>query len=237
MAATSIKNKLRSGNLLVGNAPYDPFIPYQTNLQAWYDAGKTTSYSGSGTTWSDLSGNGNHLTITGTSSWSAGVFDWTASGAYASKTSPVNMPTGSSQYTYTIWTKFSTTPNGNALIGMGSGTDNQHNTFRWGSSNSQLINYWYANDFTQSVTTSSNTWYQLTCGWDGSTRYIYVNGTLAGSQSASGKNTASSTLFIGSSPLDNTLQGFVAVALVYNTWIGGTQITNNFNTFKSRYGY
>jgi hypothetical protein len=238
MAIRSLKNGTFSRSLLVGNSAYDPFVPYQTNLQAWYDAAKTTSYPGTGSTWYDLTANANNLTIQGTSSWSGGVFDWTASGAYGSKSSPTNIPFGSTQYTFIIWTKYSSSRNGQALIGTGTGsTNNTHNTFRWGSSSSQLVNYWYGNDYTQGVTTSSNTWYQLACGWDGSTRYVYINNTLQGTNSASGKNTANSNLFIGASNLDSTIQSYVSVALVYNAWIGGTEITNNFNAFKSRYGY
>lgn len=36
---------------------------YATNLVVHLDAGKTTSYTGSGTTWTDLSGNSNHFTL------------------------------------------------------------------------------------------------------------------------------------------------------------------------------
>jgi len=36
---------------------------YTTNLVVHLDAGKTTSYSGSGTTWNDLSGNSNNFTL------------------------------------------------------------------------------------------------------------------------------------------------------------------------------
>jgi hypothetical protein len=36
---------------------------YETGMVAYYDAGDPASYSGSGSTWSDLSGNGYHLTL------------------------------------------------------------------------------------------------------------------------------------------------------------------------------
>ena len=38
------------------------FMPQKSNILGWYDMGNSSSYSGSGTTWSDLSGNGNDQT-------------------------------------------------------------------------------------------------------------------------------------------------------------------------------
>ena len=212
--------------------------PYQTNLQAWYDAADSNSYAGSGSTWYDLTANNNDLSLQGSYSWADGIFDWTSSGAYGTKTSPTNMPFGGSTYTFSIWTKYTGSRNGQGMIGMGASSNNASNSFRWGNSNSQLINYWYANDFTQSITTAnSGTWYMLSCGWDGSNRYIFRNGTQQGSAAASGKNTTSSTLYVGVTPLDASIQADVAVVLIYDSWIGGTEINNNFEAYKARYGY
>lgn len=213
-------------------------IPYQTNLQGWWDAADSNSYSGSGSTWYDLTANGNDLALQGSYSWTDGVLDFTASGAYGLGTSFSNMPFGSSAYTYTIWTKYTGSRNGQGLMGMGAASNNNINNFKWGTTSSSLTNYWYANDYTQSITTAnSGTWYMLTCGWDGSSRYIYRNGTSQGSAGASGKNTTSSNVYVGTTSLDPSIQAYVGVALIYNAWIGGTEINNNFEAYKARYGY
>jgi hypothetical protein len=223
---------------IISSSKSKGITPYQTNLQAWYDAANNDSYSGSGSTWYDLTNNNNDLALQGAYSWTDGVFDWTASGAYGTKTSPTNMPFGSSQYTYTIWTKYSGSRNGQGLMGMGAASNNNINNFKWGTTSSSLTNYWYANDYTQSITTAnSDTWYMLTCGWDGSNRYIYRNGTSQGSAAASGKNTTTSTLYVGTTSLDPSIQAYVGVVLIYDTWIGGTEINNNFEKYKARYGY
>ena len=46
------------------NWPNDGIVA--TNLALWMDAGNTGSYSGSGSTWYDVSGNGNDATLSGT---------------------------------------------------------------------------------------------------------------------------------------------------------------------------
>jgi hypothetical protein len=64
MAIVSIKNKTKSGSLLVGNAAYfDPTLI--ANLKAWYDASDTATITVSGTAvtqWNDKSGNAYNVT-------------------------------------------------------------------------------------------------------------------------------------------------------------------------------
>jgi hypothetical protein len=46
-------------NAVVSAAPPPSPPLYTTNLRLWYDAGNTSSYPGTGTTWTDLQGNYN----------------------------------------------------------------------------------------------------------------------------------------------------------------------------------
>ena len=66
------------------------------------DAGNSSSYSGSGTTWSDLSGNGNHATLINGPTYSSadgGALDFDGSNDYA--TASLLMP--SRPYTASVW--------------------------------------------------------------------------------------------------------------------------------------
>ena len=60
-----------------------PVVP-TTNLQMWIDAGNASSYPGSGTTWYDLSGNGNDFLIQNINhtSGDAGYFDFPGDSTY-----------------------------------------------------------------------------------------------------------------------------------------------------------
>ena len=60
-------------HLIETNAKHTGGVPVTDNLTAEWDAGKAPSYGGSGTTWTDLSGNGNHATLTNPS-WNAGGY-------------------------------------------------------------------------------------------------------------------------------------------------------------------
>jgi len=66
-------------HLIETNAKHTGGVPVTDNLTAEWDAGKAPSYGGSGTTWTDLSGNGNHATLTNPS--------WNASGYFVLSTS------------------------------------------------------------------------------------------------------------------------------------------------------
>ena len=72
-------------------------------LTLYLDAASSTSYSGSGNTWSDLSGNNNHLTLYGNptfdSNTNGGVINFDESNDYARRNSVLNK----NQYTKLIF--------------------------------------------------------------------------------------------------------------------------------------
>ena len=79
---------------------------YPTNLKMFLDAGNAASYSGTGTTWSDLTSNGNDGTLTNMNS-----SDWYAAGYFNFISSryiqlPNILTFGSSSYTISVWVNF-----------------------------------------------------------------------------------------------------------------------------------
>ena len=62
-------------HLIKTNAKNTGGVPVTSSLIVEWDAGKEPSYSGSGTTWTDLSGNNNHATLTNPSWNSSGYFN------------------------------------------------------------------------------------------------------------------------------------------------------------------
>lgn len=92
-----------------------------------WDIGNSTSYSGTGTTWNDLSGNGRNLTIQNGAYNSSGingstaVWDWTTQNS-----ARIDFPTDiSSVKTFiVIWGFTSTTPNTRLMILNGNSTGN-----------------------------------------------------------------------------------------------------------------
>ncbi len=62
-------------HLIETNAKNTGGVPVTSSLIVEWDAGKEPSYSGSGTTWTDLSGNNNHATLTNPNWNSSGYFN------------------------------------------------------------------------------------------------------------------------------------------------------------------
>ena len=69
------------------------------------DAGNSASYPGSGTTWSDLSGNGRTATINGSPTFTNGYFDITGDTTYISLSNSGLVPR-TNDFTYSCWINF-----------------------------------------------------------------------------------------------------------------------------------
>jgi len=228
-------------------------ISYTGGNGLWLDANNSTSYSGSGTSWVDLSGNSNTGTLTGSptyTSTSPKNFSFNGSNQY------VNIPNATSlnpttSMTLACWVNFTSfTTNANMInkgytsvsppyiqyqLYMGDGgavaTSKPRMVLALGSA--------YEVDYTSNL--SLSTWYYIVGTWDGSNMKIYVNGTAGTNTTAtSGTCTAYNTpVSIGRWATQNSqyLNGKISDAEIYNYALTASQITANFNYSKSIYGY
>ena len=97
---------------------------------------------------------------------------------------------------------------------------------------------------TQSIDTnfSINTWYNLSLIANSSTGLVsfYINGVLDGSIAYNGtlKQNAAATLSIGSDPgvARRYWQGNVSNAQIYNRALSATEVLQNYNATKTRFG-
>ena len=212
-----------------------------TGLKVYLDALNPASYSGSGTTWYDLSGNGNDVSMqnSGSITWSPGPTGYfsTVANGWFNRTSASNVPIGNSPYTLSAWVQLGSSWNGNGFMSIGPfGNGNEANAFRAGSTN-QLLNYWWGNDLSVNISVSpTNGWFNAVAKYDGTTRSIWVNGVLAGSDTPVGHNVTSSDIQISKTAGNEYLQGNIAQALIYNVALSGSEILANFNASKSRFG-
>ena len=212
-----------------------------TGLKVYLDALNPASYSGSGTTWYDLSGNGNDVSMqnSGSITWSPGPTGYfsTVANGWFNRTSASNVPIGNSPYTLSAWVQLGSSWNGNGFMSIGPfGNGNEANAFRAGSTN-QLLNYWWGNDLSVNISVSpTNGWFNAVAKYDGTTRSIWVNGVLAGSDTPVGHNVTSSDIQISKTAGNEYLQGNIAQALIYNVALSGSEILANFNATKSRFG-
>ena len=92
-----------------------------SGLSMWLDASNPASYSGSGTTWADISGNGNDQTLVNSPTYTAGTpgyFEFDGINQYATGSTTV---LGMNQYTKMVWFQFNTTGADNNLVSSQAG--------------------------------------------------------------------------------------------------------------------
>jgi prepilin-type N-terminal cleavage/methylation domain-containing protein len=223
----------------------------QNGLILHLDAGNTASYPGSGTTWTSLSGNGNNGTLTNlygstidipTYSNSNGgslVFDGINELVTHGNVTSLNFGTGS--FTVDFWMR---------PIAWGDGysrgiADKKPNdgTSGWtiyndGGQPSKInARLGAENNFFSSTSVVTNTWQHWTLVRNGSTLYWYYNATQdsIGTNSANLTNTTS--FYIGRSQTwSGTFSGNISVVAIYNRALSTSEITQNHDVLKSRYG-
>ena len=209
------------------------------------DANNPASYNGSGTTWTDISGFNNNVSMvnSGSITWNSGTPSYFSTGPNGYFNSPGNatIPTGNTLYTFNIWVSSpgqgSWGSNGILSVG-GFEVSNQSNAFRV-SGYPYLDNYWWANDFSTYTDAPSTGWFLATVTYDGINRNIYVNGVLQGSSPSSGHNVTSTNVNIAATwtGSSETLYGDIGAAQIYNYALSQTVITNYFNATRGTYGF
>ena len=202
------------------------------------DAANAKSYPGTGTTWTDLSGNGNNSTLINGVSYSTGILSLDGTNQ---RIDCGNAQIFSPQYlTASVMVRcnsFSTRPH---LIGRGDG--NSGNFYIVVETNSVVRFY---NDIGAGWVVAANTtafplntWTYVTVTHDGSLSKIYYNGVLQVSTSRIGtlRNWQSNTLQIGSILSGSSLiNGSVSFASLYNRALSVDEIKQNFNAIRGRY--
>ena len=212
----------------------------------------STSSSGD-STWADQSGNSNNGSIVGATynSGNSGYWDLDGSNDY------ISLGTGSDfkqqvPITISVWLSMDNFSGNQCLYGtyQNTSTGNLYNLFRFDGSSLRFYGSKYGGAryeyFTASVgTISADTWYQFTAVIDGSmsspTLKFYKN-TTSSSHSFSQAFISTADLNdvdtrVGSNVYPDPLQGKIGVVMFYHKALSDSEVEQNFNHFKSRYGY
>lgn len=219
-------------------------------LQFWVDAGNPRSYGGTGTTWSDLSGNGYDLTMQNSGNItfnSLGYFTLTSTGYFSRATGNTNIPDANDNYTMLAWVRNSdwgNSPYGRGIMSIGGfNTNFRSNALRTDySSVGAFYNYWWANDLLVAGANTfarTNCWYMVNCSFDGTTRRIHTNTIQAASDTPTNNHNVTSTaLQVGLTYITTNeyLVGDVAVAMIYDRAINNSEMVQIYNTYRNRFG-
>lgn len=219
--------RLTNGSIVVdgGQVSISPPPIITTDLVIWFDAGDTSSYPGSGTTWYDLSGNNNDGTISGTPTLTNGYFVFNGT-QYAS----VSISSITNTFTYEVWAYSDGASSYRTLIDQ----DNDNWLFYTFGNRPGC----YGPNYVASIILTNYIWYHLVMTHtSGGPVRIYVDGVkYLESSNDSTSHTTSNIGFGSGIPGPNEgWSGGYAIARVYDTELSQSQIQQNFNAQKSRF--
>lgn len=211
-------------------------------LSLYLDAINPASYPGTGSTWYDLSGNGNNGTLVNSPTYTTitsvktFAFDGVTNRVSFSYQTPVQ--SNSTGFTWGAWIRANRNFDGDVLMGYRGTTP-----LEFYKMTTQKFEMYPAEVFSLVTLT---TWVYLCAVWDGSgssggtNMKWYHNAVNTGLRDADNPTFKSTAMpfYIGGDPTAGEyFQGYISAAHVYSRALTSTEITNNFDAMKSRYGY
>jgi hypothetical protein len=211
------------------------------NLVLYLDAANTQSYTGSGSTWTDLSGEGNNGTLTNGPTFSSDnggsiVFDGTDDQINCGSSD--NFAFGTGDFTIEFWCNPDIIGTQVTISISSTGTNSTANwQIRYGSSKVRWI-YSGTQDIFSSSTVSTGEWTHIVATRSGTTLTLYINAVSEGTGSSSADLSDNGTLRIGCSRAQgNHFDGkFSNLKLYKGKALTAEEVAQNFNAHRGRYG-
>jgi hypothetical protein len=201
------------------------------------DAGNTSSYPGSGTNWTDLSGHGVNGTLSGNPLYTGangGAFSFDGIDDFFS-VAYWNIP-DLTTFTASAWV-YITGDGSSGINGVMNGK-----AFRFFINNggdnirTQIAG---PNPYDDSIPTSvtRNQWTNVAFSYDGANRNYYKNGVLVAQTPTTGTPTNQGDAEVGSiQGSAYAFNGKISQANIYNRALSSAEFLQNYNALKSRYG-
>lgn len=207
----------------------------QSGLVLNLDAGVSSSYPGSGTTWTDLSGNGNNGTLVngvGYDSGNGGSLVFDGVNDYVSNT--MSNP-GSVPIVFDFWINSNTsTP-----VGIFDTAPAQENVLRnFGGGEVE----WWPDSPQVNLNITASTWTNITIQYSFSTNRTityYRNGNLMSTATGSNTNAFTWTSLVFGNINGGSAgwySGKISTIRIYNRALTAAEISQNFNALRGRFG-
>ena len=211
------------------------------------DAADKNSYVGSGTTWKDLSGNSFNGTLTNGPTFSNTnrgtiVFDGTNDYVNVLDNSTLDI---SGDKTLCCWINLGSDPGGTGIAGkMSNASAGMGLAYSWDSKGFQAIAWNSTNSpqLDKDLNRDINKWVYIVAVQSSTTRWIYALDSI-GVRSASGTGGTNSWNNNVSFTIGSTSEGYYVPAntkisnvLVYNRALTATEVLQNYNATKTRFG-
>jgi hypothetical protein len=228
-----------------------PAVPVTSNLVLYYDPSNPSSYSGSGTVINDLSGNGLNGSMSGIT-FTTPYFSYNGTSSQVRVADNALLEPGSGSWTMESWFYSSSFSSSSVILGKfdnGGTSQNVSYSIRVNTSGSLFAQYSNGAPATfvnsTPYTISLNTWYQVVYVWTNSggtkTLQTFINGSSIGTVNHTFTSILNSTnpLYLGSyngGEYSQWLNGRIGITRIYNTPLTSSQVLQNFNANKSKYG-
>ena len=222
--------------------------PILDGLTLRLDAGNPNSYSGSGSSWYDLSGNNYTGTLSNTSFDSADggsiVFNGSSSIAnFAVNGFQVATEATIANFTIDLWVNWSAfpSPGVDELVSWWSPAGNIYPDGFFGARPDGGMRFgdgWGSVPVIFNTSTDTNKWFHLVAVKDGSSNaYVYKNGVLVASKGSNLSWGVNRNLALGAQhEAAEYFNGKMAILNLYTRALSLSEIQTNYNTFKTRFG-
>jgi hypothetical protein len=216
--------------------------PIVTNgLVLYLDAGNPQSYPGSGTTWTDLSGNGNTGTLVNGVGYNSGnrgslVFDGVDDYVSCGSGSSINI---SGNFSICVWAYLNATPSSpQVILERGAYGSSDEYGLILSSDPSLGVSFQCNNSFFYSNRAFPvNRWTYVVGTLSGTNGIYYENALSVNSGTLTAPTTGNSILNLGYRiGVGFYYNGNIAQASIYNGALTAAEIQQNFNATRSRYG-
>ena|SRR5210317_401227 len=215
------------------------------------DAGDGKSYSGSGETWTDRSGNGNNGTLTNGPTFSSdnnGLIQLDGANdnirtLWGANHNPYNNP-----ITVSCWFKMDSLTENMLVLSTGqqtrgNGVFDQRFYFGINTTISEKLGWgirsslWGSSQIT-GITANTSDWFHVALVINSSNAYCYINNVLRDTKAVNSTYVLNDELWVGSHDSNTELpfHGKISNVMVYEKDLSEAERTQNYNATKSRFG-
>jgi hypothetical protein len=251
----TLSNSSGNGNFTLANTTGNGNLAFSiattvvtSGLEVYLDTSNASSYPGTGTTWTDLSGNGNNATLINTPTYNSNFGGYLNFSATSLEYATIPDIGDLNTWTVEAWFRLTSSLSGK-VTAIVCNQFNLVNKLNYSiGTNSAPSSYNLAAGFyngawrtTTGISASTGVWYQVVGTYNGSIIRQYINGNASGGTLTytgtpqSGGQIRLMRRWDEALTAGNFVNGDLSIVRIYNTALTDAQILQNFNADKSKY--